>query len=165
MRAEGETAYEPDLLLRLEAHKASRKQQAVPTAHVEKDRTGVLAGHSIPWPTFDNIARPLLGLLGATQASPPTDDEVGVQDAEALARQDAERGRRSAEMTGEYTGRFALAETVAELQRIGGELKPAVKARLTPKDLDRVRRAYARRLATLQAPNGAAAAEATRNGS
>lgn len=68
-------------------------------------------------------------------------------------------------MTGEYTGRFALAETVAELQRIGGELKPAVKARLTPKDLDRVRRAYARRLATLQAPNGAAAAEATRNGS
>src|ERR1700680_1885090 len=30
MRAEGETAYEPDLLLRLEAHKANRKQAAVP---------------------------------------------------------------------------------------------------------------------------------------
>ena len=168
MRAEGETAYEPDLLLRLESHKPARRQAAVPTAHVEKDRTGVLAGQSIPWPAFDNIAKPLLGLLGSTQASPPSDDEVGVQDAEALARQEAERGRRSAEMTGEYTGRFALAETVAELQRIGGELKPAVKALLAAKDLERVRRAYAARLALLQAPPAAAATAAAgpdRNGS
>ncbi len=35
MRAEGETAYEPDVLLRLEAHKAGRKQRAAPTAFVE----------------------------------------------------------------------------------------------------------------------------------
>ena len=77
MRAEGETAYEPDVLVRLEAHKADRKQTAVPVAHVEKDRTGVLAGRTIPWPTFDNLARPLLGLLGTTQAALPTDDEVG----------------------------------------------------------------------------------------
>jgi hypothetical protein len=160
MRAEGETAYEPDVLVRLEAHKPSKKGLAIPTAHVEKDRTGVLAGQSIPWPTFDNLAGPLLGLLGATQASPPSDDEVGVQDAEALARQDAERERRSAELTGEYTERFALAETVAELQRIGGELRPALKAQLAAKDLERVRRAYALRLAALHTPT----AEPARNG-
>ena len=165
MRAEGETAYEPDLLLRLESHKPNRKQAAVPTAHVEKDRTGVLAGQSIPWPTFDNVAKPLLGLLGTTQASPPSDEEVGVQDAEALARQDAERGRRSVEMTAEYTGRFAQAETVAELQRIGGELKPVVKARLMARDLERVRRAYAHRLAALQAPPAGDPADPARNGS
>ena len=106
MRAEGETAYEPDVLVRLEAHKADRKKIAVPVAHVEKDRTGVLAGRTIPWPTFDNLARPLLGLLGATQAALPTDDEVGMQDAEALAREEADRIRRSAEMAAEYTGRI-----------------------------------------------------------
>ena len=94
-----------------------------------------------------------------------SDDEVGVQDAEALARRDWERTRRSAEAATEYTGRFALAESVAELHRIGGELQPAVKARLTAKDLERVRRAYATRLAALQAPTAAAAVEHERNGS
>ena len=64
MRAEGETAYEPDVLIRMESHKASRKETAMPLAHVEKDRTGILAGQSIPWPTFDNIAKPLLGSAG-----------------------------------------------------------------------------------------------------
>ena len=57
MRAEGETAYEPDVLIRLESHKPSKKAQAVPTAHVEKDRTGVLAGQTIAWPTFDTMAK------------------------------------------------------------------------------------------------------------
>jgi hypothetical protein len=164
MRAEGETAYEPDVLVRLEAHKPSKKALAIPTAHVEKDRTGVLAGQSIPWPTFDNLAGPLLGLLGATQASAPSDDEVGVQDAEALARQDAERERRSAELSADYKDRFGHVQTVTELQRIGGELKPAVKARLTAKDLERVRRAYAIRLASLQSPVAAPTAEPATNG-
>jgi hypothetical protein len=76
MRAEGETAYEPDVLLRLESFKADRKTPAISVAQVEKDRTGILAGKSIEWPTFDTIAKPLLGLLGATQATLPSDDEV-----------------------------------------------------------------------------------------
>src|SRR5947209_7936116 len=139
--------------------------QADPGGHIEKDRTGVLSGQSIPSPTFDSLARPLLGLLGTTQAASPTDDEVGVQDAEALARREWEQTRRSAEMATEYTGRFALAESVAELHRIGGELKPGVKARLTDKDLERVRRAYATRLAALQAPVAAPAGDLERNGS
>jgi hypothetical protein len=96
MRAEGETAYEPDILVRLEAHKASKKDIAVPTAHVEKDRTGVLAGQSIPWPTFENLARPLLPLLGQTQAVTPTDDEVGQQDAEVLCREEQYQAECSA---------------------------------------------------------------------
>ncbi len=102
-----------------------------------------------------------MGLLGSTQASAPSDDEVGVQDAEALARQEWERTRRSADRTSEYTSRFALAETASELQRIGAELSAAVKKEMASKDLDRVRRAYAVRLATLQTP---AAAELARDG-
>jgi len=150
MRAEGETAYEPDLLLRLEAHKADRKKPAVILAHVEKDRTGVLASQSIPWPTFDNIARPLLGLLGTTQAAVPSDDAVSLQDAEALARQETERMQRSAEFANGYTTRFGLADAVATLEQIAKELTPAVKEQLTAKDLARVRKAYAARLAQLK---------------
>jgi hypothetical protein len=159
MRAEGETAYEPDLLIRLEAHKPAKKALAIPMAPVEKDRTGVLAGQAIAWPAFDNLARPLLGLLGPTQVALPSDEEVGIQDAEALARQDAEQALRSAELAMEYTTRFAQAETVIELQRLAGELSPAVKATLVAKDLTRVRSAYASRLGNLKA-----AGEPARNG-
>jgi hypothetical protein len=149
MRAEGETGYEPDVLLRLEAHKAGPRVPAVPLAHVEKDRTGILAGKTIEWPTFDTVAKPLLGLLGATQAAPPTDEEVGLQDAEALAREEQERARRSAETATEYMDRFGAAETGANLERAGRDLTPAVKARFTPGDLRRVRQAYAVRRAQL----------------
>jgi hypothetical protein len=159
MRAEGETAYEPDLLIRLEAHKPAKKALAIPIAQVEKDRTGVLAGQAIPWPTFDSLARPLLGLLGPTQVAFPSDDEVGIQDAEALARQEAEQALRSADLAAEYTNRFAHAETLVELQRLAGELTPAVKATLVTNDLSRVRSAYASRLGNLKA-----AMEPARNG-
>src|SRR5262245_1803474 len=152
MRAEGETAYEPDVLLRLESFKADRKTPAMPVAHIEKDRTGILAGKSIDWPAFETVARPLLGLLGTTQAALPSDDEVGMQDAEALARQQWERQQRSAELAGAYVARLTLAETVAALQQIGTELTLAVKQRFVPKDLDRVRRAYGSRLAKLKVP-------------
>ncbi len=162
MRAEGETAYEPDVLVRLESHKADRKELAIPLAHVEKDRTGILAGQSIPWPTFDNLAKPLLGLLGPTQAALPTDDEVGIQDAEALARQEAELALRSAEVAAEYTSRFQQAGSVAELQRVAGGLTAAVKATLAAKDLAQVRRAYGSRLGKLKGgPAGAAEAADT----
>jgi hypothetical protein len=138
--------------VRLEAHKPNKKALAVPTAHVEKDRTGVLAGQTIPWPGFDNIAKPLLGLLGTTQAAPPTDEEVGVQDAEALARHDKEQAHRSEALAEGFTARLKQAETVADLQRIGGELTAAVKARLAPQDLAWVRKVYCERQDKLKAP-------------
>jgi hypothetical protein len=155
MRAEGETAYEPDVLIRLESHKANRKEVAIPLAHAEKDRSGILAGQSIPWPTFDNVAKPLLGLLGTTQAVPPTDDEVGRQDAEALARQELEQEGRSAELAALYTTRFGQADGVGELERIAQELTTKVKAELEGKDLARVRKAYVTRLGQLKAADQA----------
>jgi hypothetical protein len=151
MRAEGETPYEPDVLCRLESHRPGKNKTAIPVAHVEKDRTGVLAGAAIAWPTFDNVAKPLVGLLGTTQAALPTDDEVGKQDAEALARLAIERAERSAELAAQYTGRFGQADALAALERIGKELTPAVKVQLEGKDLTRVRRAYATRLGQLKA--------------
>jgi hypothetical protein len=80
----------------------------------------------------------------------PSDEAVGLQDTEALARQESEQLQRSAELATEYTTRLALTETLADLQRIGSELTPPVKRGLAPKDLERVRRAYAERQALLK---------------
>ncbi len=154
MWAEGETAYEPDLLLRLEQVRPKKKAAAVPDAHVEKDRTGILAGRTIEWPSYDNAAKPLLGLLGPTQVAAPYEDEVSLQDAEALAREEAERTRRSAELAEEYMGRFGAADGVEGLQRIGRELTPVVKVGFMSGDLARVRQALTVRQGQLQAGAG-----------
>ena len=45
MHPEGETAYEPDVLVRLEAHKATKKALAIPVAHIE---SGVQAPPVLP---------------------------------------------------------------------------------------------------------------------
>ena len=74
------------------------------------NRTGVLAGQTIPWPGFDNIAKPLLGLLGTTQAVLLTEDEVGVQDAEVLARQEKKQVQRSAALVERFTARLTKSE-------------------------------------------------------
>lgn len=58
MKAEGETAYEPHILLRMEAVKPKKTNEiAQIVAYAEKDRTGVLAGRSFVDPTFDSICK------------------------------------------------------------------------------------------------------------
>jgi hypothetical protein len=131
----------------MECHKANRRQAATVLAHVEKDRTGILAGSTVEWPTFDKLARPLLGLLGTKQAAVPSDDEVALQDAEALERREEERVRRSADLAREYADRIAAAESAGELRQVGERLMPEVKGQLVTKDLERVRALYAKRLA------------------
>lgn len=88
MRAEGETAYEPHICIRMEAQqnrKDSTKSDYV--AHVEKDRTGVLAGRSLANPTFDTIV-PILPLLGQVQAPAEDEDERIAKDGELLDKAD-----------------------------------------------------------------------------
>jgi hypothetical protein len=160
LRAEGETGYEPDVLVRLEAHKTNRRQAATILAHVEKDRTGILAGATIEWPTFEKLAQPLLGLFGPTQAAVPSDEEVGCRDAEALERQEEERARQSAAIAADYTARIAGADSASALREIGQELTPLVNAQLAVKDVERVRALYAKRMAALKP----AMSEATANG-
>ncbi len=88
MRAEGETAYEPHILIRMEAIKPARTNEiASIVAYIEKDRTGVLAGRSFINPTFESLCVPLLPLLGVTQAQMVTGDAAAMVDAETLAHQ------------------------------------------------------------------------------
>jgi hypothetical protein len=151
LRAEGETGYEPDVLVRLESHKADRRKPAVILAHVEKDRTGVLAGATIEWPTFDKLAKPLLGLLGTKDTGVPPDEDVALRDSEALERREERRREQSEELAADYAGRIAEAGTAEELRNVGRQLTAEVKARLTANDLERVRRLYVTRLAGLKA--------------
>src|SRR3990167_2105822 len=98
MKAEGETPYEPHILIRMEAIKPKRTNEVAQiVAYAEKDRTGVLAGRSFVNPTFESLCVPLLGLLGDKQAKMPTDDEAAAVDSEQLAKQEKEREGQSAE--------------------------------------------------------------------
>ena len=113
MKAEGETAYEPHTLIRMEAIKPKKTNElATIVAYAEKDRTGVLAGRSFVNPTFDTICKPLLGLLGGTQAHIATSDETASVDSEQIAAQDREREAESAELLRQLSAKIALALTM-----------------------------------------------------
>lgn len=96
MRAEGETAYEPHICIRMEAQQ-SRKDSthADYYAHVEKDRTGILAGRSIPNPSYQTIV-PILPLLGEVQAPIEDEEERIAKDGE-LADKQTEKSKAKAE--------------------------------------------------------------------
>lgn len=156
MKAEGETPYEPHILIRMEAVKPKRTNElATIVAYAEKDRTGVLAGRSFINPTFDSICAPLLPLLGVEQAHIPTTEETAIQDADQIAKDDAARTARSAEMLRDLSARIALAKTAHDLKEIGKQITPQVKAQMLPADVASLRDTYQAREKELPAKDAA----------
>jgi hypothetical protein len=144
LKAEGETAYEPHILIRMEAQKPRKTNEiAQIVAYAEKDRTGVLAGRSFVNPTFDSLCAPLLGLLGATQAQISSGDETAALDAEALANLEIARLEDSAKLAKEFVAQINLTKTKEDLKLLGKEITPALKSRMTPEDLADLREQYA----------------------
>jgi hypothetical protein len=142
MKAEGETPYEPHILIRMETVKNPKSKETVITAFAEKDRTGVLAGQTIAWPTFDNIIKPLLPLLGSTQAHMPDDDETSRQDAEKLGEDEKIKIKNSETILGKFVARFALCETAEDLKAIGKEITPELKKQMVAADVAALREAF-----------------------
>lgn len=142
MRCEGETAYEPHILIRMEGVRDGKAHEKIPTAFVEKDRTGILGGKIICWPNFDTLAKPLLPLLGGSQAQIPSDDDVAAQDAEELGRLDQEKTTKSTELRQKYERAFSACQTKAEVVALSKQLTPEVKKDLIKEDLDSVRDAW-----------------------
>lgn len=143
MKAEGETPYEPHILIRMEAIKPKKSMElATIVAYAEKDRTGVLAGRSFVNPTFETICKPLLGLLGSTQAHIDTADETAVKDAEEIAEQDRQREADSHLLMEELTAKIALCKTADDLKALGKTITPAVKAKMLPAHVAAVREKY-----------------------
>lgn len=146
MKAEGETPYEPHILIRMEAIKPRHTNETASiVAYAEKDRTGILAGRSFVNPTFDSLVKPLLGLLGEKQARVATDSETAAADAERLAQEEAARLAHSAEHVRTFSARIELAKTPEELKAIGNEITPALKAKMVPDDVAALREKYGAR--------------------
>lgn len=150
MRAEGETAYEPHVCLRMTPERTAKQgrktvvhKEQVIAAFAEKDRTGIIAGRLIQWPTFENVIAPMLAILSGEQAATPSEDEAATQDAEALQQAEKQRAQHSHELAEKFKARIQLAEDQAELKAIAGELTPAVKKEFTAYDLAAVRTAWA----------------------
>ncbi len=144
MKAEAETAYEPHVLLRMASAEGGGKgklKQAVVTAFVEKDRTGVLHGRPIEWPSYDNVAKPILPYLGGSQAQVQSEEEAQVQDADALTREEQQAGRRSAEHRERFAARFRLAQDEAALREVACAVK-AVKREVQAADDVLLKTAY-----------------------
>lgn len=150
MKAEGETPYEPHILIRMEAVKPKKANEVAQIfAYAEKDRTGVLAGRSFQNPSFDSLCRPILPLLGSVQARVATSDETAARDAEELAEQERLRAAQSANLVRELTAKIALAADAAALKAVGKTITPAVKAQMLPADVAKVREDYQAREAEL----------------
>jgi hypothetical protein len=143
MKAEGETPYEPHILIRMEAIKPKKtNEKAMIVAYAEKDRTGVLAGRSFIDPTFETLCRPLLGLLGATQAQLESLEATAVKDAEQLAAEETQRAQHSSELVKEWTSKINLAKSYEALKSVGNLITPELKAQMIPADVASLREAY-----------------------
>ena len=161
MKAEGETPYEPHILLRMEAIKPKKTNEiATIVAYAEKDRTGILQGRSFLNPTYESLCVPLLSLLGEKQARMPTDDETAGMDAEALAEQEKERASKSADHLRQFSARLDLANTQEELRAIGKEITPQLKAQMLPVDVAALRERYQEREKTMRPSGGGLTVEA-----
>jgi hypothetical protein len=142
MKAEGETPYEPHILIRMESIKNPATNKATITAFVEKDRTGVLALQTIAWPNFDNIVKPILPLLSGTQAVIESDEETSAKDAERLADQDRNKTIVSGNTAKNFKAKIALCNDGNELAAIGKEMTTEIKKQMTPEDVADVRKAF-----------------------
>ena len=150
MRAEGETPYEPHILIRMEGLKPKKTNEVAQIiAYAEKDRTGVLSGRSFVNPSFESLCKPLLGLLGSVQAHVATSDEEAAKDAEALADQEKQREGASSELLRNFKARVDLAKDAKELKAIGKEITPQVKAQMLPAHVADLREHYQHREAQL----------------
>jgi hypothetical protein len=123
MRAEGETSYEPHICLRMEA--TTRGTDADYLCHVEKDRTGVLAGKVIKNPSFATI-EPLLPLLGEVQAPIEDEDERIAKDGELLTKQDDKdkaKVEKSLTIFRDFQPRILTANDLAQLGELAADIK------------------------------------------
>jgi len=146
MKAEGETPYEPHILLRIENERDKEGNTTI-WAFAEKDRTGTLAGKYIKlWPseksTFELLASPLLPLLGKSQAKIETEDEVAARDAEALTEEERNRIETSERLLNKHRAAFAAAETLDALEAASKQVTAAVKKEMTTSDTAELRNAY-----------------------
>lgn len=140
MKAEGETPYEPNLLIHMEMVRRGKHGEAVVTAFAEKDRTGILSGRVIEWPNFENIALPILKTLsGNQQAHLDSADDARLKDVELLDEQEQVNKKLSAEHRKTFAARFQLADSWQKVEEVNNMITTEIKKKLTTDDLTSLR--------------------------
>jgi len=143
MRAEGETPYEPHRLIRMQQIR-EKKAPCVIAALIEKDRTGLLAGKMIHWPTFDTLCKPLLPLLGLEQAQIETADETATKDAEAMAEGDEAKRAKSEDLYRKFHASFLAADNADELDKAAKAITPEIKKQMLTEHVSKLKEEYLR---------------------
>lgn len=139
MKAEGETPYEPHILIHMEAVKSLKSDLAVVTAFAEKDRTGTLHGRTIEWPKYENLIAPIIPLLGGTQAKVLTDEETAAVDGEAIADADAAKQKFSSESLRKFKARLELCDTQSDVDKLANEISADVKKKMVASHVTELR--------------------------
>lgn len=141
MKAEGETPYEPHILLRLKCEK-NKTGDGLIQAFVEKDRSGVLQGRTIQWPNFESICAPILPLLGGKQAQTANEDQISAEDAEKRAQEEATKADASLRILQKFQARITLCESEEELKAVGKEITKEIKEQMVASDVADLRKIY-----------------------
>jgi hypothetical protein len=152
MRAEGETEYEPHICCRFESKRKADGTLEGVLMIVEKDRSGVLHGRTIPNPSFATF-EPLLPYLGAQQAVSEDPDEVAARDSELLSDSESKAKDKAAKSNEHYVAmnaRITGAQTLDELSSVASEIKK-LKRYLTGEHEQALRLVYTSRHETLSA--------------
>jgi hypothetical protein len=121
-RTEGETEYEFPLEFRMAEHRTEGKATAW-VAHVEKDRTGILAGRTLVNPSFESVAG-LVAILGSDAREAPDEDERLAADSELLDDPKAAgKAAKSGALLARFQAEIAAATTPAELGAVQAGIK------------------------------------------
>lgn len=141
MKSEGETPYEPHILIHMEAIK-NKNGIATITAFAEKDRTGTLAGKTIFNPDFNNIIKPIIPLLGGKQAVVKSEEENAITDSEKIEEIEAEKTKKSSEILKDFNRKIILCNNAEDLKKIKILITPELKKEMTTNDVNILRDAY-----------------------
>lgn len=149
MKAEGETAYEPHICVRMIRTHGTTKRLAPVEAFFEKDRTGIMSGRTVVLPpdqepgyTFEKMAKPFLEVLGGLHGHTETSEEAALKDQEAQLQEKREKAEFSANTRKELEAKMSLAKSPDELTAISKEITPALKKKMNTKDVAAVRDSY-----------------------
>lgn len=146
MKAESETPFEPNILIRMTPEKVKGKAPII-KAFAEKDRTGMLYSKIFVNPSFDNMIKPLLPLLsGKTQAPMEAVEDVAQRDQVEIQEDEANKAKLSKENKDRLEAGMTLATTEEELDKVAKEITPLLKKSMVPADVTALKEKFTAKL-------------------
>jgi thymidine kinase len=116
MKAEGETQFEPHMLVQMKPHREEDGTHII-SAFVEKDRSGILTGKIIDWPTYATF-EPVIEVLSGSGATSKlgTPEENAERDASAREVRDEQDKNERAELFNTIKTAITRADSIDALK-------------------------------------------------